>query len=251
MPWKKDGSNLVLDSAENPIWVSDDGKEITVTGSTIPALNAEAKANRIRAETAETALKKFDGIDPEKARTAITTVEKIDQKKLIDAGEVDKVREQITASVQASIAEKDKAISELRNQMDRLALDNDFSKSEFIKNQIAIPADMFRASFERNFSVENGRTVAKDSNGNPIYSTKNPGQLADVDEALAILVDRYPHKNAILKGGNQSGSGSNGGGSASGGGPRLIKRADFVKMSPVQQQDIASKAGAGEVKITD
>lgn len=44
--------------------------------------------------------------------------------------------------------------------------------------------------------------------GNPIYSRKNPGELADFDEALEIIISQYPHKDSILRGSGASGAGA-------------------------------------------
>lgn len=51
------------------------------------------------------------------------------------------------------------------------------------------------------------RRLAYDQSGNKIFSRARPGELADFDEALEVLVDQYPHKEQILKA-----SGANGGG---------------------------------------
>jgi hypothetical protein len=81
------------------------------------------------------------------------------------------------------------------------------------KAKLAIPADMVQARFGNAFKIEDGKVVAYDSQNNKIYSRARPGELADFDEALDVLVDMYPHKDSILKG-----SGASGGGAGSGGG---------------------------------
>jgi len=86
-----EGKTYAIVQDGNPVYVHDDGKEAPFDASgtvaTIRARNAEAKANRERAEAAEAALKAFDGIDDAKAaRDALATIAKFDQKKLIDAG---------------------------------------------------------------------------------------------------------------------------------------------------------------------
>ena len=90
-------------------------------------------------------------------------------------------------------------------------------RSDFIAKRSAIPADMVQARFGSAFSIEDGKIVAKDANGNKVYSRSRPGELADFDEALEVLVDSYPYKEQILKSTGASGSGSqnsNGGGGA-------------------------------------
>jgi hypothetical protein len=65
-----------------------------------------------------------------------------------------------------------------------------------------------QARFGQNFKIENGKIVATDLTGNKIFSRARPGEHADFEEALEILVDQYPHKDQILKGTGSSGSGA-------------------------------------------
>lgn len=68
-----------------------------------------------------------------------------------------------------------------------------------------------QAYFGKAFSIEEGKVVAKDANGNKLYSAASPGDLAGFDEALEMLVNQYPGKDHILKGSGASGSGAQGG----------------------------------------
>ncbi|WVM90955.1 DUF6651 domain-containing protein [Halopseudomonas pachastrellae] len=88
-----------------------------------------------------------------------------------------------------------------------------FGRSKMIADKLAIPADLVQARFGQAFKIEDGKTVAYDGNGNKIYSHSRPGEIADFDEALEILVEQYPHRDSILKA-----SGANGGGAPNGGG---------------------------------
>ena len=79
-----------------PVYVHDDGKEVPFDAeqavTKIASLNAEAKQHREAKEAAEAKLKAFDGVDVDKAKQALETVANLDAKKLIDAGEVEKVK---------------------------------------------------------------------------------------------------------------------------------------------------------------
>ncbi|HEJ3129468.1 TPA: hypothetical protein SL290_006283, partial [Pseudomonas aeruginosa] len=55
-----------------------------------------------------------------------------------------------------------------------------------------------------------------DAHGNKLYSKARPGEAADFDEALEILVDQYPYRDQILKGSGHSGGGTPPGGKPSG-----------------------------------
>ena len=71
---------------------------------------------------------------------------------------------------------------------------------------------MAQDTFGKMFKVENDTVVGYDNQGNKIYSNEHPGELADFDEALELLVNKYPYKDNILKSSGRSGSGSQGSG---------------------------------------
>ena len=84
-----EGKTYAEVSAEgNPIYVHTDGKEVPFDAAhaveKIDQLNGEAKGHRVEKEKAELALKAFDGLDAESARTAMTTVKGYEAKQLID-----------------------------------------------------------------------------------------------------------------------------------------------------------------------
>lgn len=248
--WKLDKDNKIEMKDGNPIWVDVNGGEITMEGGTIARLNGEAKTLRTRAETAEAAINAFKDIDPVAAKKAIETMKNIDAKKLIDAGEVEKVKEEIKAQFTVQLAEKDKAIGTLSSDLDTLRIDNIFAQSPFIRDRIATPPDMFQATFRTNFKIKDGKVEAYDKAGNPLMSTTRFGERADPDEALEILVNAHPQKAMILKASDATGSGNNGVG-GNRGGSRVIKRVDFDKMTPADQSINAAKAGTGELTIVD
>src|SRR5690606_7503663 len=150
-----------------PVYVADDGKEIAFdapgTVATISRLNAEAKSHRERAEAAEEKLKQFEGIeDPAAARKALETVKNLDDKKLVDAGEVEKVREEAIKAIKAQyepvLAERDA----LKESLYAEKIGGAFSRSKLIAEKFAIPADLVQARFGGHFKIEEGRTVAYD-----------------------------------------------------------------------------------------
>lgn len=245
--WKLDDKGNVVLNNGNPVYIKEDGSESVIEVGTISRLNGEAKANRERAERAEEALKNFKDIDPAKAKEALETIKKIDQKKLIDAGEIDKVRDEVAKGYTSQIAERDTRLTAAEQKLAKLMLDNAFNGSQFVRERIAVPPEMFRTFFGANFRVEEDKIVPYNQSGNKIYSKKRMGELADFSEAIEILVEDYPHKDSILKAASHTGSGNGGGGGARGG-SNVIKRADFDKLSPVEKSQIATK---GEFKIVD
>ena len=212
-----------------PLYIHDDGKEVAhdapQTVATISRLNGEARTNRERYETAETSLKAFEGIeDPTAAKKAMETLKNFDDKKLVDAGEVEKVKAEAIKAIEDKYApivqERDAFQTQLHNEL----IGGGFARSKYIQDNIAVPADMIQATFGKNFQIENGKVVAVGADGQKIYSRTRPGEVADFDEALESLVGGYQHKDSILKGGQGSGGGFQGGGGQNSG----LKRGDMT-----------------------
>lgn len=204
----------------HPVYVHDDGKEspfdAAATVATVRARNAEAKANRERAESAETRLRAFEGIeDADAARKALTTVANLDAKKLVDAGQVETLKAELNKSWQGQLDIATKRGDALEQQLVGEIIGGNFARSKFLADKTVLPPDLAQAAFGKHFKIENGKAKAVDAAGNAIFSKKNPGEPADFDEAIEILVDQYPRKESILRANNGSGSGApsnNGGG---------------------------------------
>lgn len=250
MSWKLDENNNVVLKDGNPVYIDANGDEKTVAVDTIARLNKEAKDHRVAKEEALAKLKAFEGIDADKARAALETVSKLDDNKLIDTGEVDKLKAQITQQFQTQIDEKNNAYNDLKAKFDNMIVDNTFANSDFIRNNVAVPVDMFEAKFRNNFKVENGEVIAYGYDGSRLMSKTRAGEYATSEEAMQILAESHPQREVILKANPGTGSGSGTGGGANGGG-RYMKRSDFEKLSPVQQADTAAKIRKGEIQLTD
>ncbi|UXV21063.1 hypothetical protein N4P55_06820 [Pseudomonas fluorescens] len=222
-----ENGNAVLQDGK-PVYVHDDGKEVPFdapgTVATITRLNGEAKDNRVRADTAEKALKGFEGItDVAAARSALDIVSKLDQKKLVDAGEIDTVRNEISKAFQTQLDEANGKVQTFEQQLYAEKIGGSFARSKMIAEKLAVPGDMVQATFGKAFKIEEGKVVAYDANGNKIFSQSRPGELADFDEALEALVDAYPHKDHILKPTGAQGSGApNGNGNPHPGAPKSL-----------------------------
>jgi hypothetical protein len=217
---KLDENGHAVLSDGKPVYVYDDGKEVAfdapATVSKISALNAEAKTHREGKEAAEKIAKAFEGIDAEAARKALDTMAKLDQKKLVDAGEIDTVRAEISKAFQSQLDEATGKAKTLEEQLYAEKIGGSFSRSKFIADKLAIPADLVQARFGNAFKVEDGKTVAYDHHGQKIYSRARPGELADFDEAIESLVEQYPNRDSILKGTGSSGAGASDGGKGGG-----------------------------------
>jgi hypothetical protein len=229
-----------------PVYVSDAGADVVFdypgTIATIARLNGEAKGHRERAEAAEGRVKLFDGIDdPEAARKAITTVRNFDDKKLVDAGEVERVKSEAMKAVEEKYRPVVKERDSLKASLFQEKIGGSFARSKFIADKLAIPPDIAEAAFGRAFAVEDGRLVATDPAGNRIYSRSRPGELADFDEAMESLVAAYPNRDSILKGTGASGGGASG--NSGGGGAKTMGRAAFDALPPAAQSAHVKSGG--------
>lgn len=198
-----------------PIYVHDDGKEVAhdaaQTVATITRLNGEAKTNRERYEKAESSLAAFAGIeDPAAAKKALETLKNFDDKKLVDAGEVEKVKAEAIKAVEDKYAPIVQERDSFQAQLHKELIGGGFSRSKFIQDKIAVPADMLQATFGQNFKIEDGKVVAYGADGQKIFSRSRPGEVAEFDEALETLVSGYQYKDSILKGGQGNGGGFGG-----------------------------------------
>lgn len=200
-----------------PVYVHEDGSEVPHdaphTVATITRLNGEAKTHREAKEQLEAKLKGFEGIeDPVAAKKALETLKNFDDKKLVDAGEVEKIKLEAIKAVEEKYApivqERDAFQTQLHNEL----IGGGFARSKFIQDNIAVPVDMIQATFGKNFQIENGKVVAVGADGQKIYSRTRPGEIADFDEALETLVGGYQHKDSILKGSQAGGGGFQGNG---------------------------------------
>ncbi|MDP9055905.1 MAG: hypothetical protein M3N34_01035 [Pseudomonadota bacterium] len=246
------GKAAVLDG--KPVYVHDDGREVAFdapgTVAAISRLNGEARTNRERAEIAEHRLKAYAGIDdPQAAKSALSTIAAFDSKQLVDASEIERARAEAASAADAKYQPVVQERDALHGELVKARIGGAFTRSRFIADKLAIPADLVEARFGGQFRIEDGQVVAFDGSGNRIASPANPGEPASFDEAMAIIVQAYPHRDSILKGSGASGSGANGGGLRGGG--RHVTRAQFLALSPAGQAAVARDAAAGKASITD
>jgi len=214
-----DGKQYAEIQDGKPVYVEDDGAEVAFdapgTRNTITRLNTEAKDNRLRAKAAEDAMKAFEGIDdPAAAKKALETIANLDQKKLVDAGQVEQANAERDKAWQAKLDDITGKAQTFEQQLYAEKIGGSFARSKYIADKLAVPADMVQAAFGQSLKIEDGKVVAYDAQGQKIFSRSRPGELADFDEAIETLVSQYPHRDHILKGSTATGGGApHGGGS--------------------------------------
>ncbi len=261
MPFVYDSNGAIVTQDVNgqklPVFKHADGKEIAFdadsTLGTISRLNGEAKSHREKAEAAQTALKAFEGLDPTKAREAIEKMSTVDLSKMVSVGEVEKVKTEVAKALEQQYAPIKTKAEQLQQQLEAHLIGAAFSGSQFVATKIAAAdaasaAQIARGLFGQNLKVEDGKVVAYDGNGNKIYSKTRPGELADPNEAIEVLITGSPLAASILKGANASGGGAGGGGGGGGNGKTQLSRAAWQALSPSEQR---AKATDPKVEIVD
>jgi hypothetical protein len=199
----EDGKIEVKDG--HPVLIGDDGKEFTVDAigaqATITKLHAEAAEHRKKSSERGKQLEAFGDIDPVKAREALTTVANLSADHKLEI-------ENLKAGLNKTWQEKhDAEIARnkvLSDALYKATVTTKFATSEVVKKTILTP-DIAAKFFGEHFGPDG---TAKDSTGNPIYSKSKPGELADFDEALEVLIENYPNKASILRGSGADGSGA-------------------------------------------
>ncbi|HLO78346.1 MAG TPA: DUF6651 domain-containing protein [Magnetospirillum sp.] len=80
------------------------------------------------------------------------------------------------------------------------AVANAFMGSRFANLDAKVPADMLKAMFSDAYRLEDGKLVAYDGEGSKVYSRQRPGDVADFEESLALMVQHSKHRDFILTG---------------------------------------------------
>ena len=234
----ENGNVVVVDG--KPVYVHDDGKEVPFDAPSamqkISQLNGEAKSHRERAEAAEKLANAFEGLDAEAARKAIDTVKNYDDKKLVDAGEVEKLKAEMSRTHTEQLAKERAEKDAIQNQLYNEVIGGNFARSKTVQDKLNIPADVAQSFFGKHFSIKDGKSVANDANGNPIYSRVRAGEFADFDEAMETLIDSYPHKDRIIKASGSTGGGATGGAGGAAGAPKSLAdcKTDAEKVAYLQ-----------------
>jgi len=247
--WKTDDSgNLVTDASGNPIMVDDSGKETAIASGYIQRINTESATHRREAKEAKEKLANFGDLDPDAAREAIEKTKDLDLSKMVEKGELDKVRQAVISQYEPKLTEAEQRAADIARERDNLLRSNAFNSSKFLAERLAVPRDFVTAAYQDRFKIEDGQLVPVRPNGDVIYNSR--GEIASVDEAFEMFIGERQDKDQLLRAPAASGSGSGGAGGNRGGG-NIMKRADFDKLGPMEKASIGQKIAKGEMKLVD
>lgn len=266
MPWKMDGEQIVVQDG-HPVWVYDDGKESPFNAESalkkINDVTAESVGRKEKIREYETTLEAVKGIDDlggfvEQARSAIDTVKNLDDKKLVDAKEVETLKASVAATykekitgMETAFAAKEKelqdAVTKSQSTISDLLIRGQISQAPFISDRTVLTPSIAFDVFKGNFKIEEvegeHRAVAVRKDGTKIMSLKDPGSFASVNEALETLVGEHPDKDRLLKGIDGGGGAPPSGGGGKGGG-KTITRAQYESMEPTARREFFKGGGA-------
>lgn len=225
-----DSNNHVVVKDGKPVYKHSDGKEIPFDApsavTSIAELNNEAKGHRLKAKEFESQVKAFDGLDVKKAREALDIVKNLDDKKLVDAGKIETIKQQMIDDFEVT---KRGIIKNFEEEKELLTGDLDKSngyihnmmvESEFFKNPLfngkdqktTMTADVAYSVFKDHFSIdtsgEKPRVVAK-LDGEEVLSRENPGKPATFHEAMDKIWEKYPNRTRYEAQNNGGGGGGN------------------------------------------
>lgn len=260
------------------VFVDDDGKDLPVDVPSlytkVEELNSEAAKYRKQRNEYRDKFKIFEGVEDltkfkSDAEKAMATLKNLKDKELVDAGKVEQIKletiaakdqeiNQIKTEFTNVLTEKDRALQEANFQIRDLMIGAKFRQSNyFVGNEqqppkTLLPPDIAETYFGKHFKVEQGSNgkavvVGYDIKGNQIYSRKKPGELAEFDEAIVRIVDEYPQKEQILRGG-KGGSGGEGGGNNQ---PtrKVGIDAEIAKVQEAYNKAMAEKRGRESVAL--
>lgn len=185
----------------------------------VMALKEKVKKEREAAAAARADVKKFEGLDPQKARDALKKAEAAERAELERKGEYDRILAQIKEQHEAELqAAKEREETERKEReallarLDNMAVETAFANSRFISDELILSPAKVRALFGEHFEVEDGNIVAYDKprgakERTPIVNSR--GDSLSFEEAIAKIVKADPDFDRMAKSKLKPGAGSN------------------------------------------
>lgn len=245
MELKVDENGAVVLQDGKPMF-TDDGKDIMVDVPSlfkkITELNTESASRRRELVTIKEKFKALDGVDDvdnflATAAKAVDTVANFDDVKKLDAEKVEAFKLETKKAYEEKVDAQNKIWTEkvqgLESAVDGkqsviydLMVKSQFAESPYFagdNKQTNLIPEIAEAYFGKHFKVEendSGKLVVAGykADGTRIFSRSNPGEPATFNEAMAEIIDGFPLRDSIMKGGN---SGSGGSGNSGPGGDKL------------------------------
>lgn len=177
-----------------------------------------ARALEAELEAARDAAKKFDGIDPEKARKILNEQEEAERNAALARGEFDRLTKQMAdrhaaeqQRLKEQLEEGTRAAQTLQAQIAELTVGNSFSGSKFVADELTLTPSKARVIYGSHFEFKDGKVVGYDkpagaSDRTPLVDSM--GEPLKFDEALRKLIDSDPDKDHLIRAKIKPGAGS-------------------------------------------
>lgn len=261
-----DGSAVVIDG--KPVYVYENGDEVPFdapqTMANLKRVNDEAKNHRLKFKEVNDQFdeykKQYGDLNLEEAKKAIGIVKALDEKELLKASEVDRLKEKAMAAFQEEkqqlVSGHQRKLEELtgqveagRNTIRQMMLKDAFTGSEWFSGDKAktvyAPWEAYEI-FGKYFKIEGEGVDARPVgylNGEKIMSRENYVDAAKFDEAIGQIIQSDQGRFSKILATNGGGGGGGGNQNNQGGG-RVVKRGDSAAFMK-NLADIAS----GKVKV--
>jgi len=221
---KMDDQGRVVLNDNKPVYIDDEGKEMSFDANEAwnkyHTLNEENKKRRLQVEELSAKYKPFEGLDPEVVKKHAEIAEKFKEHEAIKNGEIEKLKNELSATSEKKIKEWEQKYNQLREtaeqkerrlneEINNSILDTMFNQSEFVKKSVEMPVRALKALFANRFRIdpETRKAYAVDDEGNPMLSENKIGAVASFEEAIELLVRRDPDRDNILKSSGAPGGG--------------------------------------------
>jgi len=155
-------------------------------------------------------LEKFKDVDPAKYQELLDLSKKQQEKKLIDAGELDKVVEQRVGEMKSTYENQLKTLTEqnsvAQRQLESLLIDNAVRDAALKSGVQATAVDDVLLRAKATFKIKDGSAVPVDAQGNVVYGKDGTSPMSVVDWTSG-LKKQAPHLFQGSQGGGAQGSG--------------------------------------------
>lgn len=213
-----------IDQAHHALYVKNqEGKFVLDVEGAVPSARLdEFRTNNIDLKRQ---LEKFKDIDPVKYKEAVDKLAKIDQKTLMEAGQVDQVVNERVSTMrqeyETKLGDMGKQLNDATQRLSSLLIDSAVKSAALAAGvaQTAVDDVVLRA--KTFFQVQDGEVVALNDKGHVIYGKDGEKPLT-INDWVTGLKTSAPHLFGKMQGGGAGGSGQGGG-------------VDFSKLTPTQK----------------
>ena len=155
-------------------------------------------------------LEKFKDVDPAKYQELLALAKKQDEKKLIDAGDLDKVVEQRVGEMKSTYETQLQTLTQensvAKRQLEALLIDNAVRDAALKSGVQATAVDDVLLRAKATFQIKEGNAVPVDAQGNVVYGKDGTSPMSVADWTTG-LKKQAPHLFQGSQGGGAQGSG--------------------------------------------